>query len=63
LSGRIIEESEEQVVLLDADGAVFDIDPVEISGRAVGLSAMPTGHAENLSRRAMRDLLAYLKDL
>ena len=63
MSGRVLEEDAETVVLLDAEGDVFDLAVEEITGRSVGLSAMPDGHAEHLNRRAMRDLIAYLKSL
>jgi quinoprotein glucose dehydrogenase len=63
LAGRVLEESEDNLVLIDSEGELFDVAPAEITGRAVGLSAMPDGHAEHLNRREMRDLIEYLKNL
>ncbi len=63
LVGRILEESAEDVALLDAEGETFSIHPDEIEGRRRDVSAMPKGLVEGLSPRQLRDLLAYLRSL
>lgn len=63
LSGRILEETEENVVLENAKKEVFDIAPGEIVARRRDVSAMPADISTHLSRREMRDLIAFLAGL
>ena len=63
LSGRILEETAENVVLENAKKEVFDIAPDEIVGRRRDVSAMPGDISTHLSRREMRDLIAFLSKL
>lgn len=63
LSGRVIDEDDVYVVLQDSDGERHTIPHEEIDERRTGLSAMPEGLADGLTRTEMRDLIAYLKTL
>jgi quinoprotein glucose dehydrogenase len=63
LSGRVLEESDAQVVLQDADGVVHELPRAQIELLREGLSAMPDGLADALSRQDMRDLIEYLARL
>jgi quinoprotein glucose dehydrogenase len=61
--GRVIEESGEAVALVDSQGAVFDVALADLDERRPGLSAMPDGLTDHLSREELRDLLEYLAGL
>ena len=63
VEGRVLSESEELVRVQKSDGEIVELEPAEIEGRRTGLSAMPEGHAEYLSRLEMRDLIAFLAGL
>jgi quinoprotein glucose dehydrogenase len=63
LAGRVVEESAEAVVVVDANGDVWDVDLADIEERKPSLSAMPDNLAEHLSREEMRDLLEYMATL
>ncbi|MFN7732138.1 MAG: PVC-type heme-binding CxxCH protein [Pirellula sp.] len=62
-SGILKSEDQENVVLLDAQGALQTIPADTITGRREGLSSMPIDLVKYLSRRELRDLVAYLKSL
>lgn len=63
LSGRILEESDEVVVLETNKKETFDLDPAEITGRRRDVTAMPSDVSSHLSRTEMRDLIAFLASL
>lgn len=63
VSGRVVEETDEQLVLQDADGALHELPRAEIELLREGLSAMPDGLADALTRQDMRDLIEYLAGL
>lgn len=63
LSGRILEETADNVVLENAKKEIFDIAPGEIVARRRDVSAMPADVSTFLSRREMRDLVAFLAGL
>jgi quinoprotein glucose dehydrogenase len=63
LVGRIIEETPERVILETNTRERFELAPAEISLRKRDVSAMPADTANHLSRREMRDLLAFLRGL
>lgn len=63
LVGRILEETAEEVVVLDAEGETFSVAPAEVEGRRRDVSAMPKGLVDGLSPRQLRDLMAYLRSL
>ncbi len=60
VSGRILEESDAFVRLVDSDGKAHSIPQEEIEERRPDLSAMPEDLAKTISREEMRDLLEYL---
>ena len=60
LVGRILSESVELLVVLDAEGVEHELLPAEIELRKRDVSAMPQGLADSLSLRELRDLLAFL---
>jgi quinoprotein glucose dehydrogenase len=62
-SGIVTKEDEENVVLLDAQGNSTSIPVDTITGRREGQSSMPVDLIKYLSRRELRDLVAYLKSL
>ncbi|MCH2105190.1 MAG: HEAT repeat domain-containing protein [Planctomycetes bacterium] len=63
LSGRILSEDAENLVLIDAEGEVYDVKPGEIQERKRALSSMPEGLTGFLTRSEMRDLIEYLSTL
>ncbi len=63
LTGRVLEEDEEHLVLQDAEGERHTLPLADIDERRTGLSAMPEDLATNLTRTEMRNLIAYLKTL
>jgi len=62
-SGIVKKEDDETLTLLDAQGALLTIPVESITGRRDGLSSMPADLIKYLSRRELRDLVAYLKSL
>jgi len=62
-SGIVKEDSDERLVLMDADGNETIIPQDDVDGVQPGLSAMPAGMAESLSPQQMQDLLAFLVTL
>jgi quinoprotein glucose dehydrogenase len=62
-AGRIIEETEELILLETAQKEVLEFTPQELEFRRRDVSAMPADVSTHLSRREMRDLLAYLQSL
>jgi len=63
VSGRIVEETDEVVRVLQSDGETLELDPASIVERRADLSAMPAGLAQFLTPREMRDLVEYLSQL
>jgi quinoprotein glucose dehydrogenase len=63
LSGRVLETTDTLVVLQDADGIVHELPHGRIELLREGLSAMPEGLADALTREEMRDLIEYLARL
>jgi quinoprotein glucose dehydrogenase len=62
-SGIVKREDEESLVLLDAQGASISLPLETIVGRREGQSSMPADLIQYLSRRELRDLVAFLKSL
>ena len=62
-SGILKKEDSENLILLDAQGALITIPVDTIEGRRDGLSSMPADLVKYLNRRELRDLVAYLKSL
>ncbi len=63
LSGRILEETEELVVVETSKKEVWEVPPGEITARRRDVSAMPADLSRHLSRAEMRDLVAFLASL
>jgi len=63
LTGIVKENSEEKIVLMDADGNLTTVLQDDVEETQPGLSAMPSGVAEVLTPAQLRDLLAYLQSL
>lgn len=63
LSGRILEETEEFVVVETTKKEIWEVPPGEISARRRDVSAMPADVSAHLSRSEMRDLVAFLSSL
>ncbi len=63
LSGILKSETDKTLSLMDAQGVVFEVDKDEIVSRKKGLSSMPADLQKFLSRRELRDLVAYLASL
>jgi putative heme-binding domain-containing protein len=63
LAGRILSEDAEKLVLINAEGEVYDVAPGDITERKRALSSMPEGLTGFLTRTEMRDLIEYLSTL
>ncbi len=63
VSGILRKESEENIDLMDAEGKLITIDKDSIESRKVGKSSMPPDLIKHMSRRELRDLVAYLASL
>ena len=63
LAGRILSEDAENLVLINAEGEVYDVAPADITERKRALSSMPEGLTGFLTRTEMRDLIEYLSTL
>ena len=56
-------ENSDQVVIQNADGDLVTLQKEDIDEMQAGLSGMPAGLAQQLSKRQLRDLVAYLGTL
>jgi quinoprotein glucose dehydrogenase len=63
VAGRVERETDAELVLLPADGNRRRVPKAEVAARKPGLSAMPEDAAKTLSKRELRDLVAYLAGL
>ena len=63
ISGVVTAEDAETVSLRNADGRIEKVAVTAIDERASGPSSMPADLAAKLSRRELRDLLAWLQSL
>ncbi len=63
LVGRVLAEDGERVLVVDAEGVETELPLAAIQARRTGLSAMPEGQGELLTREDLRDLLEYLARL
>ena len=61
--GRVEREDEKELVLVQGDGTRRVIPKDRIKGRKAGRSAMPDDAAKLLSKRDLRDLVAFLSTL
>ena len=61
VSGRMMEETERSIELLDANGARHRIERSDIAGmRRADTSVMPEGLIDDLSLQEVANLLAFL---
>ena len=63
VAGRVALETEDRLVVVDAQGATTEVAQEDVEERRPGLSAMPEDLAGALSRVELRDLIAYLATL
>jgi len=61
--GRVEKETDTELILLLGDGTRKKIEKADIRARKMALSAMPEDISKALSRRDLRDLVAYLSSL
>ena len=61
--GRVEREDEKELVLVQGDGTRRVIPKDRVKGRKAGRSAMPDDAAKALSKRDLRDLVAFLATL
>lgn len=62
-TGIVRKETDTLIELMDAEGKIIEIDPEDIDIRKKGKSAMPADLLKFLTRRELRDLVAYLGSL
>lgn len=63
LSGIVREETDSALTLVTPEGSLISIPTADIEDRSPGLSGMPADYPNYLSRREIRDLVAYLATL
>lgn len=63
ISGVLRKETPSQIELIDANGNLIHVDPAVVVSRRKGQSAMPADLLKSLTRRELRDLVAYLSSL
>lgn len=63
ITGILKSETDSTLTLMDSQGVNIQVDKESIVARKPGLSSMPVDIMKNLSRRDLRDLVAYLKSL
>ncbi|MDA0970466.1 MAG: c-type cytochrome, partial [Planctomycetota bacterium] len=63
VSGIVREETDDAVSLMTPAGVLVTIPVADIDERATGLSGMPADLGTTLTRREIRDLVAYLATL
>ncbi|GAB5401944.1 MAG: c-type cytochrome [Aureliella sp.] len=63
VSGVVKTESDTLIEVMDAEGKIIAVDPDEVVGRKTGKSSMPADLVKMMSRRELRDLIAYLASL
>lgn len=59
-TGIVVDETNQIIRLMDAEGKIISIPKDEIEGKRMGLSSMPTDLVEHLSPTEIRDLIEYL---
>ena len=63
ITGILRKETDHAIELMDADGKTVTVDPQIVVSRKKGKSSMPADLLKHLSRRELRDLVAYLSSL
>jgi quinoprotein glucose dehydrogenase len=62
-TGIVKKDTPTELTLMNADGELIKIDPIQVQSRTRGISAMPEGFSETLSKHDIRDLVEYLAQL
>jgi quinoprotein glucose dehydrogenase len=62
-TGSVASESATQIVLKHADGTSVTVDPKQVKTRTLAPSSMPEIYAQVLSRKQLRDMVAFLRAL
>lgn len=62
-TGILRQETDDTIELIDAQGVIIEVDPDEVVARRTGKSAMPADLIKFITRRELRDLVAYLASL
>ena len=63
ITGILRKETDKVIELMDADGKTVTVNPELVVSRKKGKSSMPADLIKHLSRRELRDLVAYLSSL
>ncbi len=63
VTGIIRHESASKIELVDANAKTIEIDPSAVESRVKGKSPMPENLMDQMSRRELRDLVAFLSQL
>ncbi len=63
ISGILKKETPSKIELINAEGEKIEIDPIDVVHRKEGKSAMPVDLLKSMTRRELRDLVAYLSSL
>jgi quinoprotein glucose dehydrogenase len=63
LSGILKRETDTLIELIDAEGKLIQVQPAHVESRQIGKSSMPVDLLKHLTRRELRDLVAYLASL
>lgn len=63
VTGILREETPSKIELINAEGEIITVDPVEVVSRKKGKSAMPADLVKSMTKRELRDLVAYLSSL
>jgi quinoprotein glucose dehydrogenase len=63
VSGIVVSEDNERLTLRSAEGELLTLQQDEIDERVAGPSSMPADLVSKLSRRELRDLVAWLGSL
>ncbi len=62
-TGIVKQDTKSALTLMNADGQLIPLDPQQVQSRVRGVSAMPEGFGNTLSKRDLRDLVEYLAQL
>jgi quinoprotein glucose dehydrogenase len=63
LSGILKQETDTLIELIDAEGKLIQVHPDQVESRQTGKSSMPVDLLKHLTRRELRDLVAFLASL
>ena len=63
LTGILRSETEDEIELIDAEGKITKIEADLVIHRKAGKSAMPADLVKQMTRRELRDIVAYLNQL